>query len=633
MSHSQALATLPTLVLTSWLLYEQAQASNESRQSDPSIKLLVESLNHGDVKTRRNAAQELGYQGREAASAVPALIEAVDDPEVGPLAVEALGHLGATAESAIPRLVALLGHDQPSARGWHRTLSPFVLPADVVAVGRMGTSAVPALIEKLGQGGVDTRIECSLALGQIGSEAALPVPSLVQVLDVSDGEDWESVTERRTIAWALGRIGPAAFAAGPSLERRLGRHDLEGSFDEEYVLALTRIGRPPIHLFRKAIAERNDDAIRILSWMGPAGAALMPELNSTLMAKHADLDPDYVLELRGAVIYAIGRMGPPGAPGVPEIMRDIQKTGYVDYWNALALGRIGPAASPSLSLLMQSLEDDKLQDAAADAVIDALVRIDPDGATVVPCLVARFTSERLVLEDAGLDEVKMDIATAFGRVGTGATAAVPALIAALQGGDRRLGGAAADALGCIGPNALAAVPALVAALEKDFDAETATALGRIGPGAIAAVPTLLRSLDGVDRRSFEAAIVAIARIEPSRRIELRPIFERRTDDLELEARIRIAVALGLECPQAEVYALDLLEAVEYELRPEVHDDSFGWHSLIQWRLEAIRDLGPAIGGLELRLANLREYPDALVRKWVEEALNAPLPGIGQVPSK
>jgi HEAT repeat protein len=110
------------------------------------------------------------------------------------------------------------------------------------------------------------------------------------------------------------------------------------------------------------------------------------------------------------------------------------------------------------------------------------------------------------------ETVRGAAAKALGRLGTNATAAVPALSMALRDNDGRVRWEAATALGSIGKDS---VLVLITSLEEE-DARTrhaaAYALGQIGSEASQAVPALARSLNDQDmavRNSSSYSLAAI----------------------------------------------------------------------------------------------------------------------------
>ncbi len=76
---------------------------------DVTVPDLIEKLREGGIGDRANAAWTLGQFGPGAATAVPALTDALDDEEyfTRVQAVRALGKIGPAAEAAIPALRAI----------------------------------------------------------------------------------------------------------------------------------------------------------------------------------------------------------------------------------------------------------------------------------------------------------------------------------------------------------------------------------------------------------------------------------------------------------------------------------------------------------------------------------------------
>jgi len=83
------------------------------------------------------------------------------------------------------------------------------------ALGRIGSAAVPTLIDALHSPDRAVRIKAIEVLGRMGSDAKDAVPQLVKLLDDPD----EAV--RKSASRTLGRIGPLADSAVPSLVRTL----------------------------------------------------------------------------------------------------------------------------------------------------------------------------------------------------------------------------------------------------------------------------------------------------------------------------------------------------------------------------------------------------------------------------
>jgi HEAT repeat protein len=157
-----------------------------------------------DVNQRRAAAETLGNIGKEAAAAVPALIDTLrdEDEHVRYHCVVALGMIGPAASHAIPALKQMR---QDSYREVHwaavvslRKIGPFPI-AEVIAELKTNSSWV-------------IRSDAAKMLGETGKEAQAAIPVLIDALNDKD----HSV--RSNAAMALGLMGSAAKDAVPALQ-------------------------------------------------------------------------------------------------------------------------------------------------------------------------------------------------------------------------------------------------------------------------------------------------------------------------------------------------------------------------------------------------------------------------------
>lgn len=246
-----------------WLdLVERNDDANRSDRADV-LQGLVMTLAVGDVPERCVAALTLGRMGPRAKDAVPALVEALNDPHphVAEAAASALKRIAGTpspaAEPTTPTptpgpvesppvidLIDMLRHEDASLR---RTA--------VVALGEkrsVGRDAIPKLVEVLEDEDEAVRREAARALGRIGAAAA--VPSLVVAL--SDAPD----VVRVSAAEALGLIGPRATVAIPALIAAL-KHADDGVRDAA-ACALVRIGLPAAPALIEAVTD-DDRRLRL----------------------------------------------------------------------------------------------------------------------------------------------------------------------------------------------------------------------------------------------------------------------------------------------------------------------------------------------------------------------------------
>ncbi|HEY3120146.1 MAG TPA: HEAT repeat domain-containing protein [Vicinamibacteria bacterium] len=217
------------------------------------ILLFIRSLKDDDVGVRWRSALALWEVGPSAKSAIPALIEAVEDPSP-PVAEAAAQALKKITGRPLEDLVA----SGPMAMA--------AFPSGPVTAG----TAVTSFIAALEGNDPGARWRAAMALGEIGSRAREAVPALVEVLDDED----ESV--RWAAATALAKLGPAARDAVPALTAALSDKKDE-VLRRHAAVALGKVG-PAAHnavaaligAFKDFDATMRDDAGNALVSIGPA---------------------------------------------------------------------------------------------------------------------------------------------------------------------------------------------------------------------------------------------------------------------------------------------------------------------------------------------------------------------------
>jgi HEAT repeat protein len=187
---------------------------------------LAQQLAQGDVQARRAAARALDQLGSKAISAQKALEQAVADsnPEIRRLACHALGEIGPGSKSANAALHTALADQQLSVR--------LVAALALQKTEPKERAYVPILTKamQMGEGGV------IVAVGGMGAQGDWATATLVGLL----GDNRPGI--RRLAAEALGRIGPAARQAEPSLRQSL--HDPDGRVRDAAADALEAIQGP-----------------------------------------------------------------------------------------------------------------------------------------------------------------------------------------------------------------------------------------------------------------------------------------------------------------------------------------------------------------------------------------------------
>jgi HEAT repeat protein len=228
----------------------------------------------------------------------------------------------------------------------------------------------------------------------------------------------------------------------------------------------------------------------------------------------------------GQAVEGFRVLGELAKPAVPELLLLVDEPDDSIRTSAiLALGHVRGGAAEAVPTLVDELRIGNL------AALESLGRIGPAAAEATPVIIAEL--KEINLEHA--PERAQPWVVALGNIG--GEGAVPMLIGIVQTQEERIEGGeqsmpalylrqrAVEALGRIGKGASEAVPMLVQLLEDKpggdvvdfyFKAALIQALGRIGPEARAAVPVLRAIEQDPELRKYELpqfAASALARIE------------------------------------------------------------------------------------------------------------------------
>jgi HEAT repeat protein len=508
----------------------------------------------GQVKQnqrRGEAAEDLGSLGPLARAALPALREALRDPEptVRIRVAEALVRIDPAETAAVTALGKLL-QDQ----------SPRVRKAAAYALGNLGPdakAAVPDLIQALDDRDAKVRWTVLETLGQLGAAAEPAVPALIARLKDADS--------RGVAADALGQIGPAAKQAIPALQAAL--QDAAPGVRWAAALSLIRIdpmaAKPALPMFVAGLKSNEEktywDARWFLTMMGPAAKEAAPAVAERLRAgdtwcaftlgsiggpEAAPAVPHLIEKLKGGAgegdwaVTLLGQIGPTALPALLDVVKNPGGPGRPAALKAIGL--IGPQARDAIPLLIDRLKDP--DEKVRVKVAELLNTYDPKPREAIPALTeslkdanvwVRLTAAWSLIGIAGpetkavvpvltaaLNEAdhwpRRSAALALAEVSPAAAKeAVPALQARLQDADPGTRVAAARALNALKLlPAKAALPVLAAAL-PDKDPWTrqhgAGGLGRLGPAAVGAVPALTERLrdDNEDVRKAAAAALEL----------------------------------------------------------------------------------------------------------------------------
>ncbi len=325
--------------------------------------------------------------------------------------------------------------------------------------------------------------------------------------------------QRRSAAFALGKMGSFAADAVPALKRTLDK-DSSPKVRDAAAFALGEIARESIKaatdpqlvpLLSKALEDKAWPVRRSAAFaLGCLDRDAAPAQEALETALH-----DQAPEVRQNAAWALGRVGPAAVPKLRAALRDVDP--FVKRDAAQSLGLFEPVpVRAALGDLLTLCHDDNSE--VRRAAVGVLIRIvGPEDAKIA----AKHLQE--VLKD-GDEEIRTNAALALANIGGKESAqAVGVLVNAMHRGDIELRRQAAAAIRNIGPEAHRAVPDLIKTLhEKDKELRTnaALALGGIGEAAAKAVAPLVAmladtKLEPEPRKAAAVALSGIGAVPPA----------------------------------------------------------------------------------------------------------------------
>jgi HEAT repeat protein len=290
-------------------------------------------------------------------------------------------------------------------------------------------------------------------------------------------------TEQIPVHW-LGTVGPAARSAVPTLVAALD----DAWFRDDAIIALGGIGKDaaPAVAHLLPLLDSDDAALRHLAREALEKIGVFDEAARARLRPWLTSGDLHEREEAARALAACGEHAEQIIPTLIELAID-------PHFNPRAQLQPGDWHSPGVyATLLASMAS--TGPAAVPMLIDALQSPDPN--------VRRAAAEALV------------------KIGPTAKGAVPSLIELLD--DHDSWDAAAEALGRMGREARAAVPKLLAVFEAvqmpgspEEYVPIVHALGGIGPDARDALPAVLKLADVDDPEIRHAAVMALARIDPT----------------------------------------------------------------------------------------------------------------------
>jgi len=480
---------------------------------------LARALEDERESVRREAARTIGRIGPDAAEAIAALTEVLNedsDETVQRAAAMALASIGA---QAIDSLAEALDHEDPMVR--RSAISA------LLSMGPMAKPALDELTKALAHGDSQVRLGAAKTLGRMGAGAASATAALGKMLETGS-----RLNEIWTAAGALARFGPPSI---PTLSALLESEDigvrsavaaaLAATGPEGDAILAARLTPEDIPglvgVFECADIQMSWWVARALEIIGPAA---VPAMSEVLAAgeENAQL----------AVLGALIRMGKTSEPAIPALIAALDdESRQVRRRAVYALLHMGSAARPAIAALvriMNSTEDIGMCHAAirclggfgpevefaTDDLIDSFKREHFTVTRMAGKALSRIGSPALPALVNGLGhehpEVRRGCAIALAQMETDI---MPVLFAVLAGDDDLARLAATDAFGRMGPRASRAVGALETILnDEDEDgmirAAVRSALQRITlEGKQPAAPTAAtpRRFSGSALKAFPEA--------------------------------------------------------------------------------------------------------------------------------
>ncbi len=405
----------------------QAICTLGTLQETACITLLIQKLKtDSNADVRRAAAVVLGDFGSASKGAIPALVQAVNDPDPR-VRTQAICTLGILQETACTTL----------------------------------------LIQKLKtDNDADVRRAAAVVLGGFGSASKDAIPALIQALD--DPDDFSARQNR-------------VPRPRPTMSGLLASRGVQETAFE----ALISIGSAAVPALLELIKDpdrrRQGRTIRILGYMGSEAKAATP----VLVEKLDDEDQ----KLRSDAAWSLGQIGPQASKAVPALTRALtDSSGEVRVTAATALKEVEPGNRDALPALIKELRDKtsdahrkhaasalvtvgRSQEAAAAALVEALADADEDVASaalgslreMVPCAEQAAYALFRAMRKPGSADLQAKAVQVLTQVQDDKIA-VTALIEALQNNRQEIRHLAAHMLAAYGGETKAALPALTKAL-------------------------------------------------------------------------------------------------------------------------------------------------------------------------
>ena len=397
-----AAAAVPSLVRAlgdedNWVSAKAAEALGQMGEADgATIAALVQSLGHLSPEVRRNAALALGNLGTPGAatSTSLALEQAArdEDGDVRSQAILALGKIGCSTPAAVE--VVLKGFQDAD---------PQVRAAAVASVGRCEVpdeGILSGLAPLLEDANDQVKVEAIKVLAKLSGASTALVDGLCRRLREDD-----STLVQAQAALALGKLGPAAVAAGGPLLHAAQTGEV--GVREEAMRAIAMI-QPPEAIVAFAAGLKDACAeIRMIASAGWMNAAAIPD---EAIPDLVDALRDPEVRVRANAANALARLDAIPAEAIPLLIECTAHTDDSLRMNAAMALKLAPA--------------DAVAEVMHDLVADPSSRVRLIAASSLLAAESNDSNAGAVLMEALADpiprvrEAAMDLFESLGEGGT-----------------------------------------------------------------------------------------------------------------------------------------------------------------------------------------------------------------------
>ncbi len=467
------------------------------RRKEQYIEGLIGNLVSDSRDVRKAAAIGLGELEGDAASAVSALMDALQDEDRW-VALEAARSLGNIGLKAISALTDGLRHSESSVRAL--CASAFQATEEGCADNLLERSLSAETEEDRRIGEAAFRLLLSAALKEDGSD--ISDQSDEDVEDDEDG-DFDSISDiffpdlSSKARECFKYLGDLFRLAVPEVLDSMTSNERKERKNAFMLLAevssITLLYLADTELLDHTIRALNDDDEYVRAYAADSLSNMLDTYTITLVeywrrAKRAETQEE-------AAYYEmiLARFRHPRADDIVDTLMATLKdqSPHVRHFALSGLGdylRYYPRETEARTKEVVAAVADLLADGDAETRECAVRTLERgQGVALAASTVAEL---RKLLEDPDL-EVRMSVVWALGTIGEASKQAIPDLLKLLRGSDEELRRAAIEAFGQIGPGAEQAVDSLSQEIIKGGAVlEAIEAIGRIGPAAAKVAPFL-----------------------------------------------------------------------------------------------------------------------------------------------